>query len=531
MKQALLSALLFTFSFLSFGQCPTSPIVLSSQADVDNFTTNYPGCTELQNTLTISGADITDLSSLNVITSVFDLIIQDNPLLSNLNGLGNVVTINGYNEGAYYGLKIINNSNLTDISALINMSNDFNNIVESIDIVNNPLLSSLNGLQGMQNFIFFVYIYNNDSLVDLTGLNNVVSSDNFDVVGNDNLINLNGLDSINSALTIQNNSSLQNLIGLTSAFTGRINLFDNPNIQSLQGLEAVTSLSSFFLIGNQSLSDISAITAINYDSYYWFTIANNPNLSNCHISSICSALDFCGYNCDIIIENNSEGCNSIAQVAYNCGIVPSNDECSGALPLTFGETLEAYNELATASAETPSCNDIDRADVWFTFNSGSNTSIDILVDTGYSIQLWEGSCGSLTPVAGSCVEGSLLDFAVTINTDYYVQVWSACPGCRTTLTTGLFTILLQDGILSNPELAVNEVKVYPNPTKDILTINVTNSTINNIRVTDINGRVVLNEDARGVIDLEVDMSSLTVGMYFVNIMTSSGIKTVKVVKE
>lgn len=43
----LLLVLLLCTPLVGFGQCPTTPIILSSQADVDNFTTNYPGCTEI----------------------------------------------------------------------------------------------------------------------------------------------------------------------------------------------------------------------------------------------------------------------------------------------------------------------------------------------------------------------------------------------------------------------------------------------------------------------------------------------------
>jgi hypothetical protein len=39
--------------------------VLTTQIEVDNFTTTYPNCTILTNSLTISGSDITDLSSLS----------------------------------------------------------------------------------------------------------------------------------------------------------------------------------------------------------------------------------------------------------------------------------------------------------------------------------------------------------------------------------------------------------------------------------------------------------------------------------
>ena len=75
------------------------------------------------------------------------------------------------------------------------------------------------------------------------------------------------------------------------------------------------------------------------------------------------------------------------------------------------------------------------------------------------------------------------------------------------------------------------IKVYPNPTKDVLKIWTTNSLINKILVTDINERIVLNYMGGSDSSLELDFSLLSKGMYFVNIQTDSGSNTVKVVKQ
>src|SRR5690606_29922257 len=49
-------------------QCPTGDVILYSQADVNNFATNYPNCTEITGYLSIGGSDITDLSPLSNLT-------------------------------------------------------------------------------------------------------------------------------------------------------------------------------------------------------------------------------------------------------------------------------------------------------------------------------------------------------------------------------------------------------------------------------------------------------------------------------
>ncbi|HLU84925.1 MAG TPA: T9SS type A sorting domain-containing protein [Vicingaceae bacterium] len=513
MKNILFSTVLFTISILSFGQCPTTPIVLSSQADVDNFTTNYPSCTELQNSLTISGADITDLTPLSSIIIVGqDLEIVNNLVLPNLNGL-NI----DFPNSIYNGLYIDNNNVLNDISALSSIVNGFDSF-DDVFIGNNPMLSNLNGLQTIT-YLYDLSIINNDSLNNLLGLDNFIASENIKINNNDNLSSLSGF-------------------GMVSSWSD-FELIGNPILLNLDGLNPdITNPGPFDISNNDILNDISLITnwSLVYGGSYAvpFNISHNPNLSTCNILSICSLMDGCNAGtidfCDVFfIDNNAEGCNSKAQVAQSCGLVPSNDECSSAIGIVVGETLEAYNDLATASPETPSCNDIDRADVWFTFNSGSNTTIDIVIDAGYNLQLWEGSCGSLTQVSGSCTSGSLVDFPVTTNTDYYVQVWS-CTGCRVeSSATGLFTILVQDGILSNNEVALATVELFPNPVKNSLTINASHE-ISKIEVYNLLGQRML-QNSTNTLETELDLAALKSGMYLVKVYSLGSEQTFKVLKE
>ena len=49
---------------------PFGNYYFSSQSQIDNFQTYFPGCTELQGSLSIAGEDITSLQGLDVITSI-----------------------------------------------------------------------------------------------------------------------------------------------------------------------------------------------------------------------------------------------------------------------------------------------------------------------------------------------------------------------------------------------------------------------------------------------------------------------------
>lgn len=72
MKKLILSAILFLlFSYtLEAQSCLPEGITFSTQAHIDSFQTLYPNCTEIEGDVLIEGDDITNLDSLNVITSV-----------------------------------------------------------------------------------------------------------------------------------------------------------------------------------------------------------------------------------------------------------------------------------------------------------------------------------------------------------------------------------------------------------------------------------------------------------------------------
>lgn len=50
--------------------CLPDGITFTTQAVIDNFQTNYPGCTEIEGFVIINGNDITNLSGLSVLTSI-----------------------------------------------------------------------------------------------------------------------------------------------------------------------------------------------------------------------------------------------------------------------------------------------------------------------------------------------------------------------------------------------------------------------------------------------------------------------------
>ncbi|WCO03497.1 T9SS type A sorting domain-containing protein [Psychroserpens ponticola] len=530
---------------LNFSQCPTSNITLSSQAEVDAFSTNYPDCTMLTDRLTISGADITDLTALSTITYIPNLRILDNPLLTELDGLHNLQSLisnntalqlednplltnltvftgltslshlhiqgcsslvnleglnfvtdfdpNGIGGGGFTGLKIDDNISLTDISALTNISNaniDIGLYAFFIIISNNPVLGSLNGLQAFDGVYDFLQIINNDSLINLTGL-----SDNFGVSDQD--------------FVISNNDLLQSLGDIGGGGISQLVIDNNP-----------------------LLDDISAFNNFSTTFGPFLKITNNPNLSICENNLFCASInrlqepDFIDLYPLFIIENNAESCSSVGEVAFACGFVPFNDECDNAFSLTIGQQLQAYDDLSTTSIQIPSCNDVNRLDVWFKVNSESFNNLDIIAESSYNLQLWEGDCSNLTQVINACAENALLDIPVTTNTDYYIQVWS---DSETDRATGLFDILVQNATLTIEDFTFKDFTLYPNPTSNILNLK-SNKKMDFVRVYNLLGQQISSSKPNSLVE-EINMSELNSGMYLISVEIDGNSVVYRVMKE
>lgn len=82
--------------------------------------------------------------------------------------------------------------------------------------------------------------------------------------------------------------------------------------------------------------------------------------------------------------------------------------------------------------------------------------------------------------------------------------------------------------VSNNEIETNII-VYPNPVKDILTIDNTNNTeITSIKLYDVLGKLVLHVESNYN---QIDVSGLNRGIFFLNIETDRGVVTKKIIKE
>ena len=195
----------------SLHACPEG-ITFTTQAQIDNFQTNYPDCTEIEGGVNIEGSNITNLNGLSVLTSIgTDLWIVDTSSLTSLNGLNNLVSIGG-----------------------------------TLFIGHNHVLTSLSGLESLTSIGSHFTIYDN-ALINLNGLDNLTSIGGFfEIICNYALTSLDGLEDLTS-------------IG------GYFSIYDNSALTNISSLENLINVGDYLgIANNNSLSTCEAQGVCNY---------------------------------------------------------------------------------------------------------------------------------------------------------------------------------------------------------------------------------------------------------------------------
>lgn len=294
--------------------CPSGDLILNSQDDVNAISINYPDCSIISG-LVIEGSDITDLTPLSNISEVLgNIIIQNNTVLENLQGLENLVSYSGEE------LIISNNPELTSIEGLSNLVNAASDINTFVKVENNSSLNSLEGLQSVDfSSIGEVYIVNNDALENLIGLEHVSFVFSLILSDNENLTSLSGLDNYNEGmdLTLNNNPNLTT-VNLPSFET--IHYLTISNNTLLENISGLSSLQNVFvgisIVNNDSLINLEGLNGVDLSSGIDdLNITDNDILSTCTADFVCS---YIANGSQAIIANNDEGCNSVEEVDMLC---------------------------------------------------------------------------------------------------------------------------------------------------------------------------------------------------------------------
>lgn len=259
-------------------------------------------------------AILANLDGLTALTTVVDFFtISNNPTLANLNGLSNFtsvaslfgnLTIDNNDaltnvDGLYAvthlaGLHVKNNAALTDLDGLSNLPAV---VFGGLIIENNAALTNFDALSGFQGLSSDIKIINNPSLTSLNGLSTLVGIGHIDgphsleITGNASLTNLNGLSSFEGVsfgnLIISSNNALTDISGLSKLkLVGQTLVIDqNPLLTNVNGLSQLEAVNGLRIEHNNSLTNLDGLSGLNVIITH-LVVRFNPALT-----------DFCGlYN-------------------------------------------------------------------------------------------------------------------------------------------------------------------------------------------------------------------------------------------
>ena len=335
--------IILTLPITVFAQnpCNQTQVTLSSQADVDNFPSQH--CSQVCS-LTITGDDITNLDSLYVVQSVGRLVITFNPMLTDIEGLSNLATIE--NACSSTGMEISNNN----------------------------LLPDLNGLSSLEKIVGPVLISGNTMLSDLTGLSSLSDIDALTIGSNASLQNLNGLEAltaIDGHLVIESNPALTNTNGLLNVTNVKGGVFVTLNdaLTDLNGLQNLTTvLYNLSISNNDDLNSLQALSNISHIGQFTPSGASLEVLNNHSLTSLNGLQGLDSIPGTATIEGNDallnlDGLASLTSLdpaigdSYNTGIrIARNNsltDISGISAVqTLGRGRSAYLEIVSNASLT-----------------------------------------------------------------------------------------------------------------------------------------------------------------------------------
>lgn len=272
------SLLLFFTSLLSsqilFAQCPSGDILLETQAQVDQFVSDFPSCTQVSGNLKIKGNEVTDISFLqNIIRIDGDLHVE----LSGVTALplGNIKSVG--NDLIIYGNEFITALDVPNISfigrnLIINGNRDLIIISGFYDIVSlnhlgishNWYLTTMPEFNKLESLTEITQITENTYLQEIRGFNSLVCAAGIQIHGNDRL---NVIDGFHSLVTI-----LGSFGGLTITV--------NTLIESIEGFENLEQVSYLIFSqnsgGNTLANSIPSFPSLRTSGYVYLRESNFP---------------------------------------------------------------------------------------------------------------------------------------------------------------------------------------------------------------------------------------------------------------
>lgn len=134
--------------------------------------------------------------------------------------------------------------------------------------------------------------------------------------------------------------------------------------------------------------------------------------------------------------------------------------------------------------------------------------------------------------------GATATLTASANNGYTFTNWTENDTQVSTSTTYSFTVTDDRNLIANfevqtstPNILSSSVKIYPNPSSGIFTVEIIdNENINHIEITDISGKILQKYKIESS-KIPVDISEYYNGIYFIHIISNNGSAVKKIVKQ
>jgi hypothetical protein len=480
----------------------TGNLTIGFGTDINNGNDQVADLSSLEN-LTAIGGDLTiqrnnrliTLRGLQNISSVGGkLHVHGHPLLENLNGLSSITTVSG--ELRLIALEIV-----TDLSGLSNL----NIVGTNARISFNPNLTTLSHLSALTTINGVLLIIGNDSLINI-GFSELTSIINISIRDNELLPNLVGFENINPInrnIQIENNQNLVSLQGLNfHSSIGSLRIVNNLSLSDLNNLQSVSNVNgNLNILNNDSIIDLSFFNNLTtISNLFSFSISNNQNLTSLSGLDQLTSVGWSIIIADNPVLTNIDALSNLSYIprALTISNNPSLINIDGLFNVTAINT--GFSPPSTIGLNLTQNNSLTNLDGLTNLNIlGGNTRIidnNILLDF-CGIQTYVDNYSNVFEVTGNGYNPTQQDI---INNN-----------CST---------------LSVEVFEINQIKIYPNPTTDFIKIE-TNGFVRRAELFNLQGQKVNTSFSNN----KVDVQNIASGVYFLKLQTNKGEVTKKVVKK
>jgi len=317
----------------------------------------------------------------------------------------------------------------------------------------------------------------------------------------------------------------------------------SSNISSVTGIEAFVNLDSLNCVKNLLTSlDVSENTALTYlncrnNQLTSLDVSNNTALSYLYCGenqlisldvSNCTALTYlsCGWN--ELTSLNASNCTALTELICHANQLTSLDVSNNtALTELFchANQLTSLDVSNNTALRCFCCSDNQLSSL----DVSNNTALNHF-DCGYNLLTSLNISNNVAISSNGCWVNALnIDGMPSL---YEVCVWEtfslgsvevdATESPNVYFTTECSSTGIEETNLS-------ELTIYPNPTKDILTIETDNLDPYSIKITTLNGQQILIGMMEGT-HHQLDLSTFQKGVYFITIRSDDFVATKKIIK-